>query len=185
MPSDGHAGWRSRGYLPHLDAADLVQHLVFRLADSLPAHISEEIAKISREHRVQAADIALDQGHGRRDLVIPGIAELVQRALLRFDGERYAMIAWCVMPNHVHVLVETRPGHPLDRIVHAWKSFTAHQVNRILGQTGAFWAPEYFDRYMRDDTHLAATLAYVEQSPVKAGLCSVASQWPFSSVSHR
>lgn len=185
MPSDGHAGWRSRGYLPHLDSRDLVQHVVFRLADSLPVHVREELASTPREHRVQVADTALDQGHGRRDLAIREIAELVQRALLRFDGERYAMIAWCVMPNHVHVLVETRLGQGLDHVVHSWKSFTAHAVNRLVRQTGAFWAPEYFDRYMRDDTHLAATLAYIEDNPVKAGLCCSASQWPFSSASHR
>jgi putative transposase len=127
-----HAGWRSRGYLPHLDAPDLVQHVVFRLADSLPAHIREEVAEIPPTDRVRAVDASLDRGYGRRDLAIPEIARLVQSALLRFDGERYSVIAWCVMPNHVHTLIETRDGHRLDRIVHAWKSFTAKQANHYL-----------------------------------------------------
>src|SRR5207244_4009264 len=139
----------------------------FRLADSLPAHIREEIAKISAPDRIQAVDASLDQGYGRRDLGIPEIARLVQRALLRFDGERYSLIAWCVMPNHVHILIQTRMGHRLDRVVHAWKSFTAKQANRYLNRDGASWAPEYFDRYMRDDTHFAATRAYIESNPVK------------------
>jgi len=126
----GHAGWRSRGYLPHLDAPDLVQHVVFRLADSLPAHIREEIAKISPADQVRAVDASLDRGYGRRDLAIPEIAKRVQFALLQFDGERYATIAWCIMPNRVHTLFEAHYGHRLDRIVHAWKSFTAKQANR-------------------------------------------------------
>jgi putative transposase len=154
MPNDNHSGWRSRGYLPHLDVPDLVQHVVFRLADSLPAHLKNEIAKTPRDERVRKADAALDQGHGRRDLAIPEIAELTQTALLRFDGKRYWLLAWCVMPNHVHVLVEIRPEHRLDRIVHSWKSFTAHAANKSLGRADSFWAPEYFDRYMRDDMHL-------------------------------
>jgi len=115
-------------------------------------------------------------------LEISEIAEFVQRALLQFDGERYSLIAWCVMPNHVHTLIETRMDHRLDRVVHAWKSFTAKQANRWLERDGAFWAPEYFDRYMRDDAHFAATRAYIEHDPVKAGLCRKVSDWPFSSA---
>jgi REP element-mobilizing transposase RayT len=185
MPDSDHSGWHSRGYLPHLDAPNLVQHVVFRLADSLPAHLRNEIAKTPPEERVRRVDIALDQGHGRRDLTLPGIPELIERALLRFDGERYSLLAWCIMPNHVHVMIETRPGHRLDRIVHSWKSFTAHTANQLLGRAGSFWAPEYFDRYMRDDAHLAATLAYIENNPVKAGLCREPREWEFSSAARR
>jgi REP element-mobilizing transposase RayT len=104
---------------------------------------------------------------------------------LRFDGERYALVAWCVMPNHVHALAETFPGFPLDRVVHSWKSFTGHAANRMLGRADRFWAPEYFDRYMRNDGHLVGTSAYIEANPVKAGLCGVPEDWPFSSARHR
>jgi REP element-mobilizing transposase RayT len=89
------------------------------------------------------------------------------------------------MPNHVHVLIGTCPGYKLDGVVHSWKSFTAHAVKRLVRQTGAFWAPEYFDRYMRDDMHLATTRAYIEENPVKAGLCRGPAQWPFSSAAGR
>jgi putative transposase len=179
------AGWRSRGYLPHLDAPDLVQHVVFCLADSLPAKLREELTKLSTAERVEAADTALDAGHGRRDLAIPAVAELVQNALLRFDDERYALVAWCVMPNHVHALVETRQGHHLDRVVHSWKSFTAHIANKLLGRSQRFWAPEYFDRYMRDDAQLATTRTYIEENPVRAALCDRSGDWPYSSASYR
>jgi len=73
-------------------------------------------------------------------------------------------------------------GDRLDRVVHAWKSFTAKQANRYLNRDGASWAPEYFDRYMRDDTHFAATRAYIESNPVKAGLCQEVSDWLSSSA---
>jgi putative transposase len=89
----------ARGVTSHLDGLGLVQYVVFRLADSLPPGIKEEIAKTPAVDRVKAVDASLDRGCGRRDLAIP---EIVERVLLQFDGERYSMIAWCVMPNHVH-----------------------------------------------------------------------------------
>jgi len=183
--SADHAGWRSRGYLPHVDAPNIIQHIVFRLADSLPVRFREEFAAKPPAERVEAADAVLDEGHGRRDLANPQIAELVQNALLQFDGERYALVAWCVMPNHVHALAEMRQGHRLDRVVHSWKSFTAHAANRLLRRADRFWAPEYFDRYMRDDAQLAAVQAYIEENPVKAGLCRKPEDWQFSSASCR
>ena len=179
--TEGKVVCRSRGYLPHFDMPNLVQHIVFRLADSLPGEISDDIAK-SRRDRVVAFDAALDAGHGRRDLATQEVANLVQTALLAFDGEGYALIAWCVMPNHVHVLAAIKPGYALGRIVHSWKSYTAKEANRILGRVGRFWAPEYFDQFMRDDQHLARTTAYIEGNPVKAGLCENIGDWPFSSA---
>jgi len=180
--SPERVGWRSRGYVPHLDAPDLVQHVVFRLADSLPAKFCGELEGLPKDRRAEAADAVLDNGYGARDLVLPEIAELVEGALLRFDAERYSLLAWCVMPNHVHALIETRRDHRLESIVHSWKSFTAHAANRALRREGSFWAPEYFDRYMRGDAHLAATRAYIEDNPVKARLCASAGDWPYSSA---
>jgi REP element-mobilizing transposase RayT len=180
--NEGKAIRRSRGYLPHFDGPNLVQHIVFRLADSLPAQTARDIAGAQRRDRVLAVDAALDSGYGRRDLARSSVAALVQTALLAFDGERYVLIAWCVMPNHVHVLLAIKLGLTLDRIVHSWKSYTAKEANRVLGRVGRFWAPEYFDRFMRDDEHLARTAAYIEGNPVKAGLCESVGDWQFSSA---
>jgi REP element-mobilizing transposase RayT len=182
--NEGKAIRRSRGYLPHFDAPNLVQHIVFRLADSLPAQVAKDIARARRGDRVLATDEALDRGYGRRDLARSNVATLVQTALLALNGERYALIAWCVMPNHAHVLLAINAGFTLDRIVHSWKSYTAKEANRVLGRAGAFWAPEYFDRFMRDDQHLANTAAYIEGNPVKAGLCESVADWRFSSAWH-
>jgi putative DNA methylase len=183
--SAAETGWRSRGYLPHVDAPDVIQHVVFRLADSLPPHVRAEYAGKAPIERMQATHCALDRGHGCLALADPRIAAQTENALLRFDGKRYALIAWCVMPNHVHALVEIWSGYRLDRIVHSWKSFTAHAANRLMARAGRFWAPEYFDRYMRDDLQLAAAQSYIEENPVKAGLCAQPQDWPFSSAAYR
>jgi putative transposase len=115
----------------------------------------------------------------------PTIAALVENAMLHFDGDRYRLLAWCIMPNHVHVVVEPIEGNRLGAIVQAWKSFTAHQANNVLRRNGPFWHKDYFDRFIRDEGHLARTIDYVENNPVKAGLASTANSWSWSSARRR
>jgi REP element-mobilizing transposase RayT len=62
------------------------------------------------------------------------------------------------------------------------KSFTSHEANKILGRRGQFWMEEYFDRYIRDAKHFSNAIAYIENNPVKAGLCARPEEWPFSSA---
>ncbi len=123
-----------------------------------------------------------DAGHGECLLKHEAAARIVQNALLHFDGQRYRLLAWCVMPNHVHVLIETLPGHPLSDVVHSWKSYTSKEINRLLNRSGRLWMPDYFDRFIRDEEHLAAEVEYIESNPVKAGLVQRPDQWPFSSA---
>jgi hypothetical protein len=68
-------------------------------------------------------------------------------------------------------------------VLHSWKSFTAQQANKLLGRQGEFWAREYFDRFIRNEQHLAQAIAYIEQNPVKAGLVDNPEAWPYSSAS--
>ncbi len=181
-------GWHSRGCLPHLDLPGLIQSISFRLGDSLPRDAVEQIyssTKPDDPERLRQAERLMDAGQGACWLRRPDIASFVEDALLHGDGERYRLICWVVMPNHVHTLIETRDGHPLPKIVHGWKSFTANQANRDLGRTGQFWARDYFDRYIRDDRHLAAVIAYIENNPVKAGLVDRAEDWAFGSARRR
>ncbi len=163
-------GWHSRGYLPHFDSPENVQFVTFRLADSLPRAVSDMLRPT--DETMTVLDGELDQGLGKCWLGRSDIATLVQNALLHFDGERYRLLAWCLMPNHVHVVAEAIDGHSLSKIVQSWRSFTARQANAALGRTGAFWHPDYFDRFMRHEAHLHRTIEYVEQNPVKAGLCA-------------
>jgi len=159
----------------------LVQHVIFRLTDSLPGQSYRPSHTEDARFGVHI-DSALDHGHGARTLAIPEIASLVENALLRFDGERYVLHAWCIMPNHVHALLKLGASNSLDQIVHSWKSYTGTRANRLLRRNGPFWAAEYFDRFMRDEKHLAHTAAYIEANPVKAGLCESILEWRYSSA---
>jgi REP element-mobilizing transposase RayT len=184
-PKRGAArGWHSRGYLPHFDSPGIIQHLVLRTADSLPAATVAALPEYSRL-RFQQLDAALDLGHGAGLLGQAGPASIVETAMLHFDGERYRLIAWSVMPNHVHALAEQVVGFPLDRVVHAWKSFTAHEINKILARSGQFWAVDYFDRFIRDEAHYHRTVDYIAQNAVKAGLALNPTDWRFSSARRR
>ncbi len=185
--------WHSRGYLPHWEAGEFPQSIIFRLANSLPSSVlaqwESELAKlpddkahIERRKRIQQA---LDQGHGEPLLAIKQIAELVESALLHFDGERYRVHAWSIMPNHVHVVATPLGANTLSAITHSWKSFTATAANRLLGRSGSFWAPEYFDRAIRNEQHFSDAVNYVEMNPVAAGLCERAEEWRYSSAWHR
>jgi len=190
-----HRGWPSRGYLPHWDHPGMIQSLNFRLADSLPPAVLEkwqnELALTSQPESQRATELRrrveeyLDAGHGECWLRRPELAQLVEGALLHFDPERYRLLAWCVMPNHVHALIETKAGFPLADVLHSWKSYTSSQANKRLGRRGDFWQREYLDRYVRNAEHYQAVVAYIEENPVKAGLAKVKTEWPGSSARFR
>ena len=178
-PERGPRGWHSRGYLPHLDAGnERTQSVTFRLADSVPRQTvvrwQEELQHKPEAKRAlalyQLVETFLDAGYGACYLRDPQIAELVESALLFFDGERYTMHAWVVMPNHVHALFTPAPAWSLSDIMLSWKSFTGRKANEFLGRSGQFWQEDYFDRYVRSENHYHDVLAYIERNPVKAGL---------------
>ena len=106
-------------------------------------------------------------------------------ALLHFDGERYRLIAWTIMPNHVHVLIELLGQHSLGLIVSSWKRFSARTANRVIGRSGPFWQDDYWDTYIRDERHFESTIGYIENNPVKAGLIDSPAEWPWSHLRHR
>lgn len=183
--SNKHPGWTDRGYLPHYDKPGLVQAVTFRLADSLPKEKRSEWEHLLHvtddAERIRQIEDYLDRGAGSCVLRQPACAEIVQNALRHFDGERYQLIAWCVMPNHVHVLFETFEGHPIGRVVHSWKTFTAREINKLRGQSGQVWQDDFFDTFMREDEHQAAVALYIERNPVSAGLVPKATDWSWSS----
>ncbi len=183
-PSRIQKGWNYRGYLPHFDADTLIQLITFRLADSLPKAIFNELVALGSNDADlrQRVETMIDGGLGNCALRDPVVATMVQDALRHFDGERYKLLAWTIMPNHVHALIEQAGRFPLGDIVHAWKSFTAKQANKQLGRTGAFWAPDYFDRYIRDQAHYDVAVYYIHENPVKAGLVAQAEEWRWSSA---
>lgn len=140
-------GWHHRGYLPHFDADDVVQHVVLRLADSLPVAVMRKLELMDAVARTRAVAEALDRGEGQAILREGASAEIASRALLHFNTERYALFAWCVMPNHVHALVGVHQGYELGAVVRSWKSYSAAKINASQGRSGRLWAPDYFDRH--------------------------------------
>jgi putative DNA methylase len=178
----------TRGYLPHVDGEGLTQFITFRLADSMPQDLLEkwrselesgEITDVDMRKRIEQF---LDSGYGSCCLRDRRVAEVIRDTLIKWDITRYRLIAWVIMPNHVHLLIETLEGYSLSEVMHSVKSNTAHEANRILDRKGRFWSVESFDRYIRDARHFRNTVAYIENNPVKAGLCLAPEEWEFSSA---
>jgi REP element-mobilizing transposase RayT len=184
------AGWHSRGYLPHFDGRSLPQSITFHLADSLPIKViqrwSNELKSLKYEQErivlQRRIEKYLDQGYGNAFLRVPEVAGMVQDALLKFDGSRYHLFAWVVMPNHVHCLMTRFEEFELSDILHSLKSFTSHEANKMLHRQGQFWIEDYFDRYIRSAEHFERTVNYIENNPVKAGLYLEPADSPYSSA---
>ncbi len=184
-------GWYGRGYLPHFDAQGLTQFVTFRLVDSLPREVflqwQEELESVTDDEErllemARRVERWLDKGYGECWLRDERVAEMVQQALLFFDTKRYVMHAWCVMPNHVHALFTPLLDWTLEKITHSWKSFASHEANKLLNRKGDFWMHESFDRYIRNLKHYHDVERYIEQNPVKAGLCERPEAWRWSSA---
>ena len=184
-------GIHSRGYLPHWDFAKSVQAITFRLADSVPTEVilgwkRKLASEIDPKRREQQLHLQIakyeDAGNGQQLLADPGCATIVQNQLQSDHGASYKLIAWVIMPNHVHVLIRLLGGISLSRIVQKWKGASAVDINRHSARRGTVWAPDYYDRYIRDGNHLYDSITYIHHNPVKAGLCESPEQWPFSSI---
>ena len=135
----GFLGWHERGYLPHCDFPGLVQFVTFRLADSMPASRRgewEHLLKIEdeREKRMEL-EAYLDRGAGECHLRDIRIAKLIEERIVIFHHQRYELLAWCVMPNHVHVLVHVWRW-PLRKIVQSWKRYIPNTGKRIDRNAG-------------------------------------------------
>ena len=184
----GFRGWHTRGYLPHFDKPGLVQMVTYRLDDAMPHERRAEWETIflleDEREKFRKIEAYLDAGYGSCLLRRTEVAELVEENLLHGDGDRYRLLAWVIMPNHVHVLFETT-RLPLGKVLHGWKSYTAHRIAETLGTPGTIWQPDYFDRYLRDQEHFNRAVRYIERNPVKAGLASTPEEWRWSSAHRR
>lgn len=181
----------SRGYLPHFDAKGFTQFITFRLADSLPNTIFENL-KFKLENKLITEidyhwqiEKALDMADGPTFLRERRVAELVAKAIINFDGKRYELHSWVIMPNHVHILLSTIEPFSVSEIMHSIKSYTANEANKILGRSGRFWSPDYFDRFIRGREHFVRAKKYIDDNPVKAGLCKLPEEWPWGSAGWR
>ncbi|MBI5707730.1 MAG: transposase [Armatimonadetes bacterium] len=124
----------------------------------------------------------LDEGHGSATLKLPGAAKIVQDALLYYHELHYTLHAWVVMPTHVHVLITPFEGRDFRDILRPLKGYCSREIHKHYGGHGAFWQRDFFDRMIRDEEHFGKIVAYIEWNPVKAGLCSDPSRFPYSSA---
>ncbi|MGH7142961.1 MAG: REP-associated tyrosine transposase [Planctomycetota bacterium] len=175
--------WYSRGYLPHFATNVTAQIVTYRLADSLARATVAFLLRDRERLRNEVAfrkkiETYMDAGYGACHLRCPEIAAIVRDSFNYFDGERYVLHAYVIMPNHVHVLVDVRAPYELSAIVRRWKSGTARSINRHLGRKGPLWKSDYWDRYIRDDAHYMDAVEYILQNPVKAGLVKEPTAWP-------
>lgn len=203
----GFKGWYGSKQLPHFDAPGTRQFITYRLADAMPATRWSEWEAfltlkddLEKQRRIEGY---LDKGYGKCYLRNPRIANLVQENLWHHDGLKYRLLAWVIMPNHVHVVIEMA-NVPLGEIVKSWKSYTSKEATKILrGGDGpsprylskkfgdkpspprTFWEEDYFDRYLRDDDHYRRVVNYIENNPNKAGLVKAQMDWLWSSARYR
>ena len=168
---------RNRGHLPHWEEDHGLYFVTFRLADSLPKSVlaSLQLTKTDapEERKKKARDVErlLERNHGACHLKDPAVADLVADALKKFDGSRYRLFAWCIMPNHVHVVFQPFRSFRLEDILHSWKSYTAKEANKKLKRHGEdFWQREYFDHLIRDGKQLDRAVRYTAENPTKAGM---------------
>ncbi len=187
-------GVHSRGYLPHWDFANSLQGITFRLADSVPVSVvkawKKELEVIEddamRESELNRSIAKYeDAGHGELLLGIPECAEIVQKKLIENHLISYELLEWCIMPNHVHVMIRLLPDHSLSGIIQKWKGGSSMEINRFLKPSGTLWAIDYYDRAIRDEDHYYNGRRYIRRNPVKVGLCERPEDWLFSSSHER
>lgn len=189
-------------FRPHWTQAGAVVFITFRCADSIPKeviklwdrqehewlrirgknsklHWSKSINLLSEFERNQfhqefsrCREDCLDECHGRCVLRRPELSEIVANALLHFDGNRYRMGDFVVMPNHVHLLAMFSTPEQMSKACKSWLHFTAVQINKRLGEEGKFWQQEPFDHLVRSADQYDYLRAYIANNPLKASLSS-------------
>jgi len=170
--------------LPHWQQEDTWIFVTWRLADSLPkARLDawkeeretwlafhpepwdEDIEREYHERFSDAIDKWLDAGHGSCLLRDPSNAHIVTEALHHFEGDRYELAGFVVMPNHVHVLFRPLGDHVLSDIIHSWKRHCSREINKLEGRSGSLWQADYWDRLIRSQKHFDWVIRYIERNP--------------------
>ena len=171
------------GNLPHWEQTGKTVFVTFRLADSLPQEKLSEWQALESEwmtrnpppwsfetqcqhdHLISAEmEGWLDKGYGDCFLRDTMARTAVENAITHFDGVRYRLYAYVVMPNHVHACFMPLNGFRISQILHTWKSYSANAVNKVLNRTGKVWQKEYFDRYIRNESHFERVIRYIRRN---------------------
>jgi putative transposase len=167
-----------RRNLPHFQPEGAMLFITFRLYGTLPL-------ASGRDGRTFAlADRELEQTQrGPSWLKQPRVAECVVETIKLGDVARglYELVAFVVMPNHVHLLIN--PKVPAPKITQYVKGVSAKRANEILGKTGKpFWQDESYDRWVRSSEERRKIVRYIELNPVRAKLADEAQLFRYSSA---
>ncbi|EDM25635.1 hypothetical protein LNTAR_25115 [Lentisphaera araneosa HTCC2155] len=210
--------WHSRGFISHYDACDKYQMITYRLADSLPNEVLKQpgapLKRLGAPHsnadestqKRKLTESLLDQSYGSCILQDPKVAQQQIEAWTYFDRERYELIAYVVMPNHVHLMIKTYNEWPISKLVPSWKKHVTYYVQKDKELWGEYsksylifkanstlehkdpstkvylWQQEYWDRFIRDENHFQNSIRYIMKNPIKAGLADSIEAWPWSAV---
>ncbi|MFZ2658535.1 MAG: transposase [Victivallales bacterium] len=180
---------RTEHHLPHRQQGSIYYFVSWRMADSIakekllkwkterdfwleshPEPWDDETENEFHDRFSRTIDEWLDAGEGSCLLRNPQISKIVADSFMHFNGIRYSLKSFVIMPNHVHVLFTIITPFKLEQIVKSWKGFTAYKINEILNKTGDFWQEDYWDRMVRGEMHLRKCHEYILQNPVKAHL---------------
>jgi len=160
------ATWRLKDSLPRAKLQEIEENQKAFLSGH-PEPWSEEILRLYRKKVSCEMEDFLDSGRGSCVLKDENIRKEVENAMHFFDGKRYRLHAFVVMPNHVHVLFELLLGYPQTKVLHSWKSFTATVINKALGRQGQLWQDESWDRLIRNENHYRNCLEYIQNNNVR------------------
>jgi putative transposase len=186
-----------RRRLPHIQIAGSTYFVTFRLKDSLPKDALAKLAKDtarSKELPRDKTELDYRRWFGKFDdyldrflcgetfLKNEQVADLVAESIHYRDGKVYDLIAFCIMPNHVHLVFmplekSESAFYSLTEILQSLKRHTARQSNLILDRSGTFWQDESYDHIIRDQAELERIIKYVLNNPVKAGLVDDWTEW--------
>ncbi len=195
-----------RRHLPHEIPDDVPLFVTWNLKGAMPEEAMERLraerdglerqparaGESPRDRKIREgkilfalADKLLDSAStGPLHLKDPRAAKIVEDSILFGVNERYELYAWCVMANHVHVLL--KPVWKLHKVMQGIKGFTAHEINGLQDARGrVFWQDESFDHWVRDEEEMARIIHYIENNPVAAGLCARPDDWLWSSARFR
>ncbi|MBR1465008.1 MAG: transposase [Bacteroidaceae bacterium] len=174
----------SRGNLPHWSQQGKAQFVSFRLADSLPQSKVEELNRVKQQWRdthplpwdddetldfeymiLNTFNRWLDSGYGSCVLSNADVRQVVCDALRFYDGSKYKLWAYVVMPNHVHLLASPKTEYEMGQLMGSVKSFSSRQINQMLRRTGPLWQREVFDRIVRSGEHFERVVRYIKSNP--------------------
>lgn len=164
--------------LPHWNLIGKLQFITCRLKDSLPQskldflkeqkiNISTGLHTLSYSDQVEILeriDRWLQQGYGSCIFKFEEVQKIIINALNFYDGKRYDLFQYVVMPNHIHFIV--RPYEDLDKTISQFYRYTTTLINRLLHRKGSIWQRECFDRMIRSVTDFQEKCEYIKANPL-------------------